>query len=44
MVLVIRKFRRFIGKGRLKYIKRYLTKGESSKEKENEKENGYSRA
>ena len=38
MVLVIRRFRRFIGKDRSRFKKRYLAKGEPSKEKGKDKD------
>ena len=38
MALVVRKFRKFMGKGRFRYRKKYLAKGEPNKEKEKEKE------
>ena len=38
MALVIRRFRRFMGKGRSRFKKKYLAKGEPSKEKEKGKD------
>ena len=38
MALVIRRFRRFMGKGRSRFRKKYLAKGEPSKEKEKVKD------